>query len=79
MWHAVELPDAEHVRLVLDHRRLVVIYVEVVRRREEGHDARGSRLAALAVHPVPMHQFVPTWTSGSRFRRTQNPAPHVHG
>ena len=57
MWHAVELPDAEHARLVLDHRYLVVIYVEVIWRREEGHDTRESRLAALAVHPVPIHQI----------------------
>jgi hypothetical protein len=48
------------VSLVLDHRRLAVIYVDVVGRRLEGHDARESRLAALAVHPVPIHQFVPT-------------------
>ena len=55
MWHAVKLPDAEHVRLVLDHRRLVVVDVEVIWRREKGHDARESRLATLAVHAVPIH------------------------
>ena len=54
MWHAVELSDAEHVRLVLDHRRLVVIDIEVIRRGEKSHDARESRLAALSVHAVPI-------------------------
>jgi hypothetical protein len=34
VWHTVGLPDAEHVSLVRDHRRLVIIYVKVVRRRE---------------------------------------------
>jgi len=54
MWHAVELPDAEHVRLVLDHRCFVVIDIEVIWRREKGHDARESSHATLAVHAVPV-------------------------
>jgi hypothetical protein len=47
VWHVVELPDAEHVRLVLDHRRLVVIDVQIIRRREQSHDARETSLATL--------------------------------
>ena len=53
MWHVVELPDAEHVRFILNYRRLVVIDVQIIRRREQCHDARESRLAALAVHAIP--------------------------
>ena len=76
---SVGLPDAEHVRIVLDHRRLVVIDIEVIRCREMSHDARESRFAALTVHAVPIcnsnqpkHQDV-----GRRIRRTRNPVPHA--
>ena len=52
MRHVVELPDTEHVRLVLDHRRFVVVDIQIIWRREECHDTRESSLAALAIHAV---------------------------
>ncbi len=57
MWHVVELPDAEHVRFVLDYRRFVIVHVQIIRRGEQRHDTRESRLAALAIHAISMHAF----------------------
>jgi hypothetical protein len=37
----------------LDHRRLVIVHVEVVGRGEERHHGREPRRLRLAVHPVP--------------------------
>jgi hypothetical protein len=76
--HIVELSDAEHVRLVLDHCSLVIVHVQVVWCREEGHDAREPRLAALAIHPVPARrQTQPNvrWET----ERTQRLEPHARG
>ena len=47
-----ELPDVHDVVLVLQHRRLVVVDVEVVRGAEDGHDAREGRGPSLPIHPV---------------------------
>ena len=59
MRHVVELPDAEHVRIVRDHRRLVVVDVQIIWRREECHDAWESSLAVLAIHAVTdFHQAI---------------------
>lgn len=63
MWHVVELPDAEHVRFVLNYRRLVIIDVQIVRRGEQCHDARESRLAALAIHAIPVY----IWSQSAPF------------
>jgi hypothetical protein len=57
VWHVVELPDAEHVRLVFDHRCLVVIDVQIIRRREKSHHAREPGLAALAIHAIAIDNF----------------------
>ena len=53
MRRAVELSNVHHVVLVLQDRRLVVVDVEVVGRREDGDERREPRSLALAVHPVP--------------------------
>ncbi|KAI8035088.1 hypothetical protein M5D96_012181 [Drosophila gunungcola] len=49
---AVELPDVHHVVLVLQHRRLVVVHVEIVGRREDGDQRGEAGGLALAVHAV---------------------------
>ena len=78
VWHVVELPDAEHVRLVLDHGRLVVVHVQVVWRGEERHDAREPRLAALAIHPVPARGGLSTTAGSGRTSSMGKPnAPSV--
>lgn len=41
-----------HVGLVLEHRCLVSVDVQVVRRRENGHDRREPGRLGLAVHAV---------------------------
>ena len=49
---AIELPDIHHVALVLEDRCLVVVHVEVVGRREDGHDGGETRGFGFAVHSV---------------------------
>ncbi len=70
---SVGLPDAEHVRIVLDHRRLVVIDIEVIRCREMSQDARESRFAALTVHAVTYMQFESTETPRCREKDSTHP------
>jgi hypothetical protein len=73
VWHVVELPDAEHVRLVFDHRRLVVINVQIIRRREECHHAREPCLAALAIHAIPINNTSTQPRAVERARRLAHP------
>ena len=49
---AIELPDVHDVTLILQHRRLIVINVKVVRRGEDGHDGWETRRLRFPVHPV---------------------------
>jgi len=49
---AVELPDVHDVVLVLEDGRLVVVYVEVVRRTEDGHDTRETSGPCFPIHSV---------------------------
>jgi hypothetical protein len=49
---AVELANVHDVVLVLEDRSLVVVDVEVVGSREDGHDRGESSRLGLAVHPV---------------------------
>ena len=37
---AIELSDVHDIALILEHRRLVIIDVKVVRCGEDGHDGR---------------------------------------
>lgn len=52
MRSAIELPDVKDVTLVLEDSRLVVVTVEVVRAREEGHDGWKTCRPRLPVHPI---------------------------
>ena len=49
---AVELPDVHDVALILQHGRLVVINVKVVRSGEDGHDGGEACCFGFAVHAV---------------------------
>ena len=49
---AVELSDVHDVVLVLQDRSFVVVDVEVIRRREDGHDTRETCCPSLAIHSV---------------------------
>ncbi len=52
MRRAVELPDVHNIVFIFQYGRLVVINVEVVRRREDGHDTWEPSRPSLTVHPV---------------------------
>lgn len=49
----VELPNVQDVAFVLENSGLVVVNIQVVGCREEGHDRREPRRPRLAVHTVP--------------------------
>jgi hypothetical protein len=49
---AIELANVEHVALVLEYCRLVVINVQVIWRREDCHNRREARCARFAIHAV---------------------------
>jgi hypothetical protein len=52
MGSAIELPDVKDVTLVLEDSCLVVVTVEVMRAREEGHDGWETCRPRLPVHPI---------------------------
>jgi len=52
MGSAIELPNVKDVTLVLEDGRLVVVAVEVVGAREEGHDGWETCRPRLSVHPI---------------------------
>lgn len=52
MWSAVELPNVHHIALVLEHRRFVVVDIEVVRCREDRHDGGKTGGLCLTIHPI---------------------------
>ena len=52
MWCAIELSDVHHIVLVLQDRGFVVVYVEVIRGAEDGHDTWEACRPSLSVHPV---------------------------
>lgn len=52
MGSAIELSNVEDITLVLEDGRLVVVTIEVVGAREEGHDGRETCRPRLSVHPI---------------------------
>jgi hypothetical protein len=52
MGGAIELPDIKDITLVLEDGRLVVVTIEVVRARKEGHDGWEACRPRFSVHPV---------------------------
>lgn len=49
---AVELSNVHYVVLILEHRSLIVIHVEIIGRAENGHDAREACGPGLAIHAI---------------------------
>lgn len=52
MGGAIELSDIHDVAFVLEHRGFVVVNVEVIRRREDGHHRWEPCRLCFTVHPV---------------------------
>lgn len=52
MGSTIELPDVKDIAFVLEDGRLVVVTVEVMRAREEGHDRWETCRPRLPVHPI---------------------------
>lgn len=52
MGSAIELPDVKDITLVLEDSCLVVVAVEVMGAREEGHDGWETCRPRLPVHPI---------------------------
>ena len=52
MWGAVELSDVHYVAFVLEYSSLVVVYIKIVRRREDRHDRREPRCFGFPIHSV---------------------------
>jgi hypothetical protein len=48
-----ELPDIHDVVLILQHRSLVIIHIQIVRRAEDCHHTWETGSPSLAVHAVP--------------------------
>ena len=53
MGGTVELADVYHIVLVLQHRCLIVVYVQIVGGREYGYETWEASGLAFAVHSVP--------------------------
>lgn len=53
MRRAVKLPNIHDVVFVLQYSSLIVVHVEVVGSREDGHDTGETGCPRLAVHTVP--------------------------
>jgi len=56
MWRAVELPDVHYIALILQHGRLVVVDVQIVRSTEDSHDGWETGRLRLPIHPIPTHK-----------------------
>lgn len=52
MRSAIELPDVEDIALIFEDSCLIVVTVQVVRAREEGHDGGETCRSRLSVHPI---------------------------
>jgi hypothetical protein len=52
MWRAVELPDIHDVTFVFEHRRFVVVNIEVIWSREDSHDGREACRFGFAIHAI---------------------------
>lgn len=52
----VELSDVHHIGLVFENSRLIIVYVEVVGCREDGHYRRKPGCFGLAVHAISASQ-----------------------
>ena len=52
MGSAIELSNVKDIALVLEDRCFVVVTIEVVRAREEGHDGWETCRPRLPVHPI---------------------------
>lgn len=52
MWGTVELPDVHDVALVLENGRFVIIHVEIIGGREDGHDGGKTCALRFTVHAV---------------------------
>jgi len=49
---AVKLSDVHYIAFVFQHGCLIVVNVEVIRRREDRHDRREASGLSLAIHAV---------------------------
>jgi len=56
MWGAIELSDVHNVILILQHRGFVVIDVQIIWSREDGHDGRKLCCSSLAVHAIARYK-----------------------
>lgn len=52
MWRAVKLPDVHDVAFVFEHRRFVVVNIEVVWSREDGHHGGETCGLRFPIHTV---------------------------
>ena len=67
MGSAIELPNVKYVTLILEDGCLVVVTIEVVRAREEGHDGWEACRPRLSVHPIAKMVRVSTcWKVANR-------------
>jgi hypothetical protein len=57
VWRAVELPDVHDVALIFENSCFVIVYVEVVGGREDGHDVREACTLRFAVHAVSIYIY----------------------
>lgn len=48
----VELSDIHHITFVFEHCGLVVVYIEIIGRREDRHDRREASGFGFAVHTI---------------------------
>ena len=51
MGGAIKLPDIKDIAFILEDSSLVVVTIEVVRARKEGHDGWETCRPRLSVHP----------------------------
>ena len=52
MGSTIELPNVKDITFILEDSCLVVVTVEVVRAREEGHNGGKTRRPRLSIHPI---------------------------
>jgi hypothetical protein len=56
MWGAVELSDIHDIVLILQYRGFVVVDVQIVGGREDGHNGRKLCCSSLAVHAISRYK-----------------------
>jgi hypothetical protein len=79
VWSTVELPDVHDVALIFENSSFVIVHIEVIGCREDGHDGGKACAFRFAVHAVSVDlcQQLRVRFDEINMSHTQRPALHV--